>query len=100
MQQFNLTGYTKTVAKLLIDRVLFAPPFLVLTIAFLQWTQHFSVTRTIEQIRHTYWPVLRLNEQLWTVAQIVNFELVPVEYQVLFGNAVALGWNMLLSLNN
>lgn len=36
--------------------------------------------------------------QVWTVAQAVNFQVVPLEYRVLFGNMVALWWNIYLSL--
>lgn len=36
--------------------------------------------------------------QVWTVAQVVNFQVVPLEYRVLFGNMVALWWNIYLSL--
>ena len=38
--------------------------------------------------------------QVWTVAQAVNFQLVPLDYRVLFGNVVALWWNIYLSLVN
>jgi hypothetical protein len=36
--------------------------------------------------------------QVWTVAQAVNFQVVPLEYRVLYGNMVALWWNIYLSL--
>jgi hypothetical protein len=36
--------------------------------------------------------------QVWTVAQAVNFQVVPLEYRVLFGNMIALWWNIYLSL--
>jgi hypothetical protein len=38
--------------------------------------------------------------KVWTVAQAVNFQLVPLDYRVLFGNVVALWWNIYLSLVN
>ena len=37
------------------------------------------------------------NWTLWIPAQLVNFGMVPLKYQVLFGNVVALGWSVYLS---
>jgi protein Mpv17 len=44
--------------------------------------------------------VIQANFALWIPAQIVNFSLVPLNYQVLFGNVVALLWNVYLSWVN
>ena len=96
--RLNFSGYAKTCAKLVLDRLLFGPPFVLFTISFLQFLQNYSIPKTLEYIKASYWPVLLMNEQLWTVAQAVNFELIPVEYQVLFVNAVAIGWNTYLSM--
>jgi hypothetical protein len=99
LRRLNLTGYAKTLVKLLLDRCIFGPPFVLYTLFFLQVLQTGSVDRTLEYIRRSYTTVLLLNEQIWTIAQAVNFELVPVEYQVLFVNAVSIGWNTALSLS-
>lgn len=82
------------------DRLIFGPPFVLYTVFFLQLLQTASIVKTIENIKSSYWRVLSLNEQTWIPAQAVNFELVPVQYQVLFVNAVAIGWNVLLSLSS
>lgn len=37
------------------------------------------------------------NWTLWIPAQLVNFGMVPLKFQVLFGNVVALGWSVYLS---
>lgn len=94
----NYVGYSKTLAKLIFDRILFGPPFVLLTVFFLQILQTGSVQKTIEIVKRTYTSVLIMNEKVWTVAQAANFELIPVEYQVLFVNAVAIGWNTYLSI--
>lgn len=98
LQRLNYRGYTKTLVKLLIDRILFAPPMVLLTVIFLQYLQHFNVEKTIKYVKESYGTVFWMNVKVWTIAQAVNFELVPVEYQVLFVNAVAIGWNTMLSL--
>jgi len=99
LRRLNLSGYTKTLVKLLVDRCIFGPPFVLYTLFFLQFLQTGSVDRTLEYVRRSYTTVLLLNEKIWTIAQAINFELVPVEYQVLFVNAVSIGWNTALSLS-
>ena len=90
----------KTLFKLAIDRLLFGPPFVFLTVVFLQFLQTLSTHRTIEYIRRSYFPVLVMNQKVWTIAQAINFAVIPIDLQVLFVNAVAIGWNTYLSLAN
>lgn len=100
MKKMNVVGYSKSFYKLLFDRLLFGPPFVLYTICFLQLLQTNSVQKTIEYVKMSYYSILMMNEKIWTIAQAVNFELIPVEYQVLFVNAVSIGWNTYLSITN
>lgn len=100
MKKMKLVGYTRTICKLIFDRLLFGPPFVMYTIFFLQILQTNSIMKTIENVKLSYFSILMMNEKVWTIAQAVNFELIPVEYQVLFVNAVSIGWNTYLSLSN
>lgn len=66
------------------------PPFLLGTLAFLNYFQHLDAKSTAVAIRQSYWPALRTNWQVWTVAQYLNFQYVPLDYRVLFGTCLAL----------
>ena len=44
-----------------------------------------------------YFSVLLANYKVWTVPQLINLTLVPVQYQVLFANLVAFFWNIYLA---
>ena len=48
-------------------------------------------------VRSDWWPVVTANWKLWVPAQLVNFGVVPLHFQVLFANGVALVWNVYLS---
>lgn len=50
-----------------------------------------------EQLVQVVPSVLVANWSLWVPAMSINFAFVPVKFQVLFGNAVALLWNTYLS---
>ena len=48
-------------------------------------------------VRDNYVATVLVNWKIWTIPQIINFNLVPVEFRVLFGNLVALVWNYYLA---
>lgn len=50
-----------------------------------------------EALRREYIGVMKANWLLWIPAQLANFKLVPLKYQVLFTNVVELVWNAFLS---
>lgn len=98
--KFNLTGNAKILAKLLIDRLLWAPPFVLLTVTFLQFMQSLSPGKTADAVKKSFMAVFLMNQRVWIPGQFVNFACVPVELQVLYVNAVNVGWNTLLSMMN
>ena len=95
---WNLTGNTNLAAKILLDRLCMTPPFLLITLVYLNYFQSFNVSQVSKTVKNIYAGALYLNWRVWTVAQAVNFKYVPLEYRVLFGNMVALWWNIVLSL--
>ena len=47
--------------------------------------------------REKYFGSLLANYKIWTIPQIININLVPAQYRVLFANLVALIWNFYLA---
>ena len=97
--KMKLKGEAKTLVKLLIDRGIWGPPFVLLTIAFIQFLQTISPRKTAEAIQKSYVAVLLANQKTWVPGQLLNFHFIDPEYQVLFVNAVNVGWNTYLSLS-
>ena len=98
VRKLGYIGHTKTFVKLLFDRLVFGPPFVLLTVIFIQFLQTLSIDKTIQYIKTNYLSVLRINESVWTIAQALNFEVIPIDFQVLFVNAISIGWNTYLSI--
>ena len=96
--KLKLSGSAKTFVKLLIDRGIWGPPFVLLTVSFIQYLQSFSSKKTIEAVKKSFVAVLLMNQKVWVPAQFLNFHLIHPEYQVLFVNAVNVGWNTYLSM--
>jgi hypothetical protein len=97
---WDITGNLNVLTKIALDRLILTPPFLLLTLVYMQFLQTFSVAKTSAAVKNIYASALYLNWRVWTPAQAVNFKFVPLEYRVLFGNLVALWWNIALSLKN
>ncbi|XP_032166783.1 peroxisomal membrane protein 2 [Mustela erminea] len=85
------------VKRLLLDRLLFAPAFLLLFFLIMSFLEGKDAAAVAVQIRRRFWPALRMNWQVWTPAQFVNINYVPLQFRVLFANLVSLFWYMYLA---
>ena len=45
-----------------------------------------------------FWPLIMAGLKLWPAVSLLAFSVVPPHKRVVFGNAVALGWNVFLGL--
>ncbi|KAM9392769.1 peroxisomal membrane protein 2 [Pholidichthys leucotaenia] len=80
------------VKRLLLDRLIFAPGFLllfyfVMTILEAKGWEDFE-----KKMRRSYWTALKMNWKVWTPFQFININFVPVQFRVLFANMIALFW--------
>lgn len=91
----------KRLVKLGINQILFTPPFVLCQLLFVQvFLTTFnggSYAGAVRNVKNMYVVTLLSNLKLWTPCQLFNFTYVPVEYGVLFGNFVAVWWNIYLS---
>eukprot|EP00730_Choanoeca_flexa_P008927 TRINITY_DN12558_c4_g1_i4.p1 TRINITY_DN12558_c4_g1~~TRINITY_DN12558_c4_g1_i4.p1 ORF type:complete len:233 (+),score=19.68 TRINITY_DN12558_c4_g1_i4:163-861(+) len=85
------------VQRVLLDQLLFAPPFLAFFLSTLSLLEGHS-GRISHQLRHDWLPTVIKNWQLWVPAQAINFRFVAPAYQVLFSNMVGLFWTIYLSV--
>uniref|UniRef100_A0A8C7PPV4 Peroxisomal membrane protein 2 n=1 Tax=Oncorhynchus mykiss TaxID=8022 RepID=A0A8C7PPV4_ONCMY len=73
--------------RLLLDRLIFAPAFLLLFFFCYEHPGDFQ-----SKVNSSYWPALKMNWKVWTPFQFININYVAVEFRVLFANMVALFW--------
>ncbi|XP_028136433.1 protein Mpv17-like [Diabrotica virgifera virgifera] len=83
--------------KVAADQLLFVPPFQIALISTINIIQGRNLEFTKEQLRLKYTDILIANYKLWPAVQIVNFYFVPLNYQVLLVQSVALFWNAYVS---
>ncbi|CAL4129298.1 unnamed protein product, partial [Meganyctiphanes norvegica] len=83
--------------RMLIDRLLFAPFFLLVTLYVLARLEGKSHRDTAKEVKLKYWMVLVTNWKVWTPFQYININYIPAQYRSLFANLVAIGWMVYLA---
>ncbi|KAM5238349.1 peroxisomal membrane protein 2 [Ctenodactylus gundi] len=78
--------------RLLLDRLLFAPAFLLLFFLAMSLLEGKDAAAFAARVRTGFWPAMRMNWRVWTPVQFVNINYVPLQFRVLFANLVALFW--------
>jgi hypothetical protein len=86
--------------KLATNQLVMTPPVLLFTLMYIQYFLSGNVTKSVQTVKRQYAVALFTNWKVWTVAQTINFTVVPLDYRVLFGNVVALWWNTYLSVTS
>ncbi|KAF7265227.1 hypothetical protein GWI33_021336 [Rhynchophorus ferrugineus] len=86
-----------TLCKMCCDQLLFAPMFLVVFITSLELIHDSKPGHIKQAFKNTYMDILLTNWKVWPAVQMVNFYVIPLQYQVLFVQAVAVFWNTYLS---
>ena len=74
----NLSNELGFIIRLAINQLAMTPPFLLLTVFYIQYFMTLDAERTIRTIKQTYAATLFSNWRVWTAAQTVNFLVVPL----------------------
>ncbi|XP_018579729.1 protein Mpv17 [Anoplophora glabripennis] len=90
-------GKSAALKKMALDQLIFAPTFLAVFIALLNSMQGKDLDFIKKELSCKYKDILISNYKLWPTVQLVNFYMVPLMFQVLFTQIVALIWNAYLS---
>lgn len=80
------------VKRLLLDRLFFAPTFLLLFFFVMNLLEGKNISVFVAKMRSGFWPALQMNWRMWTPLQFININYVPLQFRVLFANIAALFW--------
>ncbi|EEB05612.1 Mvp17/PMP22 family protein 2 [Schizosaccharomyces japonicus yFS275] len=93
-------GKMASVCRVLMDQALFAPIGIFVFLSYMSLVECRPLSQLRSVLRKQYVSILKANYLLWPVAQLVNFCFIPLKYQVLFVNMIAVFWTTFLSLKN
>lgn len=99
VRSLGLPKIWSTLLQVAVQQLVVTPPFLLVTMAFLQLARTTKVSEISKGVKSAFAAALFTNWRVWSVAQTINFQLVPLDYRVLYGNILALWWNIYLSLS-
>lgn len=83
--------------RVLLDQLLFSPVFLAVFFAYNHIGERGRLAGLSNRFKAGYTETLKANYKLWPLVQCINFYLIPLNYQLLFLNFVAIGWTAFLS---
>ncbi|XP_076855261.1 peroxisomal membrane protein 2 [Brachyhypopomus gauderio] len=89
---FPATVPYTTLKRLLLERLVFAPAFLLLFFIVMNALEGKTIADLQDKVKTRYWPALKMNWKVWTPFQFINVNYVPVQFRVLFANMIALFW--------
>ncbi|XP_008544880.2 protein Mpv17-like, partial [Microplitis demolitor] len=94
---FGSKGSVVALKKVACDQFLFAPPFIAVLLATIGFMQGNNAEGVQKKLSNEYKDILINNYKIWPLVQLINFGLVPLNYQVLVNQIVAIFWNTYIS---
>lgn len=83
-----------------VDQLMFAPFGLFCFFTFMTLAEGGGRRALMNKFRDVYLPTLKANFILWPAVQVLNFRVVPIQFQIPFVSTVGIAWTAYLSLTN
>jgi hypothetical protein len=82
------------------DQLLFAPVGLACFFTFMTVAEGGGKRAVSRKFQDVYIPALKANFLVWPAVQIINFRLMPIQFQIPFVSTIGIAWTAYLSLTN
>ncbi|KAJ5684607.1 uncharacterized protein N7477_000952 [Penicillium maclennaniae] len=82
------------------DQLMFAPFGLACFFTYMTIAEGGGKRALTSKFRDVYLPTLKANFVLWPAVQILNFRVIPIQFQIPFVSSVGIAWTAYLSLTN
>lgn len=82
------------------DQLIFSPVGIALFFTAMTVAEGGGRRAVSHKLRDMYIPTLKANYIVWPAVQIINFRLMPIQFQLPFVSTVGIAWTAYLSLSN
>jgi len=82
------------------DQLIFAPIGLMCFFTFMTVAEGGGRRALVRKLQDVYLPTLKANYILWPAVQILNFRVIPIQFQIPFVSTIGIAWTAYLSLTN
>ena len=93
-------GTVPAMQRVAMDQLIFAPIGLSCFFTFMTVTEGGGRHAVAEKFQHIYLPTLRANYMVWPAVQMLNFRVLPLQFQIPLVSTVGIAWTAYLSLTN
>ncbi|EHY56224.1 hypothetical protein HRR83_008737 [Exophiala dermatitidis] len=94
------SGTIPALKRVAFDQICFAPFGLSAFFTFMTVAEGGGKEEIVRKFQDVYLPTLKANYILWPAVQIINFRLMPLQFQIPFVSTVGIAWTAYLSLTN
>ncbi|KAG9240550.1 hypothetical protein BJ878DRAFT_388671, partial [Calycina marina] len=82
------------------DQLVFAPVGIATFFTVMTVAEGGGKRAVSHKLRDMYLPTLKANFMVWPLVQIINFRIMPIQFQLPFVSTIGIAWTAYLSLSN
>lgn len=94
------SGFGAALKRVAFDQLIFAPVGIAVFFTAMTVAEGGGRRAISHKLRDMYLPTLKANYMVWPLVQIINFRLMPIQFQLPFVSTVGIAWTAYLSLSN
>jgi len=94
------TAFGAASRRVAFDQFLFAPVGLACFFTFMTVAEGGGRKQLGKKFADVYVPALKANYVVWPAVQMLNFRVMPLQFQIPFVSTVGIAWTAYLSLTN
>ncbi|KAK5137377.1 hypothetical protein LTR08_008955 [Meristemomyces frigidus] len=91
---------TNALRRVAFDQLLFSPCGLACFFTFMTVTEGGGRRAVVRKFQDVYVPALKANYIVWPAVQMLNFRVIPIQFQIPFVSTIGIAWTAYLSLTN
>jgi len=88
------------VKRMACDQLMFSPFGLACFFTFMTVAEGGGKRAISKKLQDMYLPTLKANWMLWPAVQMINFRLMPIQFQIPFVSSIGIAWTAYLSIAN